>query len=375
MTTTPFMRPRFTGARFDEHAIPLEILGELAVFEEMIVEVAKWAFLQEHPDRKRSPRGFADGIDIKLTGVEDGSAIPVLSLVIAGATLFPSDGQIYFEKARDSIASAIHAAAHDQPVTQFLPDKALGYFDRIGRGLRDGEAIEFALPSGQDTARLTKETRRKLLLASANVQELTEDVVLRGCISEVDQADMTFEIQLLDGRKVKAPLGSQHLDTILEAFAGYKSGTRIVLQGIGRFSRYEKLLGLDSVEHISLLDPLDVSARLEEFAQLKDGWLEGKGLAPSRQGLQWLSRTCESNLPDDLPFPYAYPTPEGGVQMEWGLGDNEVSMVIDLASQAAEWHALNLKTGAETSRSLSLNETSDWKWVLDQIRDLNGGAA
>lgn len=199
------------------------------------------------------------------------------------------------------------------------------------------------------------------------------DVVLRGCISKVDQDEMTFEIQLLDRRKINSPFGSQHLDTILEAFSGYKSGVRIMLQGVGRYNRAKKLLGLDSVEHISLLDPLDVSARLEEFAQLKDGWLEGKGLAPSPKGLQWLSRTCESHLPDDLPFPYAYPTPEGGVQMEWGLGDTEVSMVIDLASQAAEWHALNLKTGAETSRSLSLNETSDWKWILDQIRELDRG--
>jgi hypothetical protein len=374
VTAAPFMRPRFTGARFDGHAIPLEILGELAVFEEMIVEVAKWKFLQDHPDRKRSPRGFADGIDIKLTGVEDGSAIPVLSLFIATATLLPGDGELYFEKARDAITAAIHAAAHDRPVTTFLPEKALGYFDRIGRGLRDGEAIEFGLGNGQDTARLTKETRRKLLLASATVQELTEDVVLRGCIPEVDQADMTFEIQLLDGRKVTAPLAGQHLDTILEALTGYKSGTKVVLQGIGRYSRFEKLLGLDSVEHISVLDPLDVSSRLEELASLKDGWLEGKGLAPSREGLNWLSRTCESNLPEDLPFPYAYPTPEGGVQLEWELGDAEVSVDIDLTRHTAEWHALNLNTDKETSRSLSLNETADWQWILLQLGELKGGA-
>lgn len=370
MKTTAFMRPCFTGARFNAHGIPLELLGELAVFEEMIVEVAKWIFLREHPSRKRSPRGFLDGADIKLIAVEEGSAIPVLSLVQTGATLFPSDDEIYFEKARDSIISAIHAAAHDSSVTQFLPEKALGYFDRIGRGLRDGEAIEFTLPNGRDTARLTKETRRNLLLASANVRELTEGVVMRGCISAVDQGDMIFEIQLLDGRRLRAPLGSQHLDTVLEAFAGYKTGTRIMLKGIGRFSRYEKLLGIDSVEHVSLLDPLDLSVRLEELAELKDGWLDGKGLAPSRAGLQWLSQICVSSFPDDLPFPYAYPTPEGGIQLEWGLGDTEASLEIELASHAAHWHALHLKSGAETFRSLNLDETMDWRWILDQIRQL-----
>ena len=83
MNTEPFLRPRLTGRRFEGHAIPLEFLKDLAVLEEMIVEVAKWRFLEKNPDRTRSPRGFTKGIELKLTGVEDGSAIAVISLVVA----------------------------------------------------------------------------------------------------------------------------------------------------------------------------------------------------------------------------------------------------------------------------------------------------
>jgi len=374
MTTVPFMRPRFTGARFESHTIPLELLGELSVFEEMLVEVAKWAYLRDHPDRKRSPRGFTEGISIRLSSVEDGSAIPVLVLAIASLELFPTDAQEYFEKARDSIVKAVHAASTDGNVTQFLPEKALGFFDRIGRGLRDGEALEFQLPNETVVARLTKETRRKLLFASSDLQELSEEITIRGYISEVDQADMTFEVQLLDGGKRKAPLGSQHLDTILEAFAGYKSGTRIELQGIGRFNRKGKLLGLDSVEHISLLDPLDLSARLEEMSSLKHGWLEGEGLAPSRDGLLWLSRTYESYISDDCPFPYAYPTPEGGVRLEWELGTSEASLEIDLLGHKAEWHSLDHTQGTESSRLINLDAPDDWKWLLARLSELRGGS-
>ena len=381
MEPIPFMRPRFTGARFDGHAIPLELLGELAALQEMVVEVAKWCFLQEHPHRTRTPRGLTEGIDIKLTAIDDGSAIPVLSLFIAGATLFPSelpsDGQLYFEKARDSIVLAIDAAAHDRAVTEFLPEKTLGYFDRIGRGLRDGEAIEFPLPDGRGTARLTKETRKKLRLASTEVRVLTEDVEIRGTISEVDRSKKTFQIQLLNGRKIVAPICSQHYETISEALDGYESGMRVMLQGIGRFNRSEseKLLGLDSVEHISLLDPLDVPARLEELAELKDGWLDGNGQAPSREGLQWLTQACQFHLPDDLPLPYVYPTPEGGVQMEWALGDSELSLEIDLTRHTAEWHALNLQTGGETSRTVSLDDKADWQWIREQIHQMAEGVA
>lgn len=375
MTTSPFLRPRLTGARFEGRAIPLEFLKDLAVFEEMIVEIAKSAFLTDNPDRKRSPRGFTEGIEMKLTGVEPGSAIPVISLVVTRATLFPTGSQVYFERARDSVVRAISAAEHQRTVTEHLAEKALGYFDRIGRSLRDGEAMEFDVPDGQGVARLTKETRRKLLLASADVKELTEEVTIRGSISEVDQADMTFEIQLPDGRKVKSPLAPQHLDTILEAFNGYKKATRVLLQGVGRFNRSERLLGFDSVEHVSLLDPLDVPARLEEIALLKNGWLEGKGAAPPKEGLEWLSRTFASQYPDDLPLPYIYPTPEGGIQLEWTLGTTDVSLEIDLIAHSAHWHAMDLPTEEESSRALRLDEPNDWLWFAAEVGRVMAGAA
>lgn len=375
MTTIPFLRPRLTGARFDKRAIPLEFLRDLAVFEEMIVEVAKSAFLKDHPDRKRSPRGFTEGIELKLTGIEDGSVIPVISLVIASATLFPSETQNYFERARDSVISAIGAAEHNGPITDYLPEKTLGYFDRIGRSLREGEAMEFTTPGSHEGARLTKETRRKLLLASSNVKELTDETTVRGSVPEADQDDMTFEIQLLDGRKVKAPIAPPHLDTILSAFNGYTTGMRILLQGVGRFSRSERLLGFDSVEHVSLLDPQDVLARLDELRLMKDGWLEGRGLAPSGRGIDWLSEMFSRNYPDDLPLPFVYPTEEGGIRLEWTIDALDVSLDIDLAEHKADWHSMNVQVDAEEEKALYLDSDDAWRWIASRIQSMAGVAA
>jgi len=88
MDSEPFLRPRLTGPRFEGHGIPLEVLKDLAVLEEMIVEVAKWKYLKDHPERLRSPRGFTEGIELKLTGIDEGSAIPVICLIVAATTLF-----------------------------------------------------------------------------------------------------------------------------------------------------------------------------------------------------------------------------------------------------------------------------------------------
>lgn len=370
-----FLAPRMVGSRFEEAAIPLELLRDLAAMEVMITEVAKWCYLKDHPNRKRTPKGFTDGISLKLSGVGEGSAVPHLSLVIEEPKLFPSQAQVYFERARDHFIGAINAAEYDEPISHHIPDMYLAYFDRIGRGLRDGEAIEFAPQEAERKARLTKAIRRKLVLASSQIDELTEEVTLRGRIPEADQDKMTFELQVINGPRVGAPIASQHLQTVMDAFNGYKQGTRVLLQGIGRYNRYERLQSLETVEHLSLLDANDVAARLEEFKAMRRGWLDGKkGLAPDKAGLDWLANSFQHKYPDELPLPYLYPTAEGGVQAEWSLGNWEISLDIDIDQHQGEWHAMSMDSSAEKERTLNLNQDTDWRWLADQVRKSIGGA-
>ncbi len=99
------------------------------------------------------------------------------------------------------------------------------------------------------------------------------------------------------------------MGTVLDAFRGYKQNIKVLLYGIGKFSRYEKLLAVESIEYINILDPLDIPSRIEEFRSLKDGWLNGeKGLIPSEEDLSWFSgclRVIFCRRPDiAISFPY-----------------------------------------------------------------------
>ena len=61
MADSEFLRPRLCGARFDGGSIPLDVLGDLKALGVMLIEVAKWVFLQKNPERHDLP-GFADGV-------------------------------------------------------------------------------------------------------------------------------------------------------------------------------------------------------------------------------------------------------------------------------------------------------------------------
>ena len=378
MNEVEFLRPRLCGARFEGGVIPLEVLKDLAVLEEMLIEVAKWRFLQDHPERQRLPRGFTKGIELKLSAVEKGSAVPVISLFDTSprTSMISRQNGSYFEQAREAIVSTIGAVEHNGLTTSHLPKEHLAYFKRIGQSLHADECIEFVTPQQSTPVRLTQETRRKLVLASSKVKkskENTESVALRGLIPEADQDRRTFKLQLLNGHTVTIPIPDPHIDTILKAFNGYRQDTRVLLKGIGKYDRQNRLIGVELFEHISLLDPLDIPARLDEFRDLKDGWLEREGVAPSLDGLDWLAATFDRHFPDDLPLPYLYPTPEGGVQAEWSLSANEISLEVDLVTRQGAWHRLDMNTNADDARKLNLDDVKGWTWVVEEIRKMVEG--
>jgi hypothetical protein len=371
-----FLKPRLVGDRFRGHAIPLEVLKDLSVLEELIVEVAKWHYKQDNPKRKRIPKGFADEVSLKVTEIDEGSAIPkiVLAIAASSSSLFPVDHREYFEKARASILKAVDCAENLQPVTGLLSDNHLAYFDRIGRSLRDSESLELNYPNTNQPARLNKATRRYLTLAASSTQGYTEEVRIRGRVVEADQEKEQFQLRLTDGARIPAPIQPEHLDTILDAFNAFKKGSRVVIEGVGRYDRRSgRLIKLESVEQISVLDDMDIGSRLEEFKLLKAGWLEGKGRAPKSEHLDWLTETFESSYPDDLPSPYLYPTLEGGVQAEWTSGDLEASLEIDLGRRCAVWHLLDMETDAESEAKFDLSKREDWGKLAKLVKETVGG--
>ncbi len=118
------------------------------------------------------------------------------------------------------------------------------------------------------------------------------------------------------------------------------------------------------------IDAPDFSSRLDEFRAIQDGWLDGGGTAPSPRSLDWLSGSLKDYYADDSPMPHIYPTPEGGVSLEWAIGPHRASLEIDLDVHEAEWHCLDLSAGESYGRNLQLDAPQDWQWLASELRRL-----
>jgi hypothetical protein len=333
--TSPFLKPRFVGGRFDRHGFPLDVLKDFAAFEQLLIEVAKREYLADNQHRKRSPRGFSAQFDLQLIGVEAGSAVAIIALVFSG--LFEPSETLYLERARDQVIATIASASDGK--APLLSQDLLRYFDGFGRSLRAGEQVWFE-QKDLPPACFDPEVRQKLLRASM-AEEWSEEAALKGRVSALDVADGTFELQLKDGVKLKAPLPQFRADLLL-ALADYEKKRQVSVKGVIGRDRSNRLKAFSEIEEVTLLDPLDVETRLEELAELKDGWLDGHGKALDAESLRELSEAFDRHYDQRLALPHLYPTAEGNIQAEWTLPTGwEVSVEIALSSGQAEFQAVN----------------------------------
>ncbi len=287
----------------------------------------------------------------------------------------PNDQFVVWNLAVVALGLQGGAAAAGKSPTEYLTDKSLAYFDRFGRNLRDGEAIEFPIGDLGEPARLTKAVRRKLLLSSPKVEELTGEIELRGKVLKIDQGSKTFHIRRADESEVLGPITDEHYDNIMDATRGYKQGVRFMIQGVGKFNRQGRLLRIDSIEHTDVLDPLDIPARFEELRQIRDGWLDGLGYAPLADGLNWLEAAIRESYPGGVPLPRIYPAPEGTVLFEWSKDSVLASLEVDLCEKSAYWHVLDTATGDDRDETLHLYEREGWEAVARNVAQVYGEQA
>lgn len=361
-----FLKPRLVGSRFEDHSIPVEVLKDWAAFEGLIVEAARWLYLEENPRRKRTPRGFAQSFALHLSQVEEGSAVMVLELPHAPGTLVPDAFAHWFEKARDRVLQTIEAVSQGRPLDDLLPKSLLAYFDQFGRSLRDDEQVEFTLNATQAKVIYDHRVRKTLVLKSATEYRTEESV--RGAMSELNLENRTFTLKLIGGEKVIGHF-SEELRNAAHGALGAYGESLVMVEGAVVRDPSDNRKRIEQVTRIEALDPLDVPARLEALSLLRDGWMDGEGVKPPAAGLAWLEKAWAEHWPEDVPLPYVYPTVFGGLQLEWSFPTCVVSVEADIKQHAAQLLASRTLDGEILEElPIDLVNSEGWQRLAEAIR-------
>ncbi len=209
------------------------------------------------------------------------------------------------------------------------------------------------------------------------------EVVFYGTVRDIDKGARSFQLQLIQGDRVQTYASKEILDEVDRALKEGGDNARLLFKGVGVY-RHNELEYLMQVDSVSLIAPLDIAAQLDRLRNLKDGWADGMqhprdwgkgyGKAPSHEGLDWLGDTLEREYPDDLPLPRIYPTPEGGVQMEWTLGGFVAVLEVNLDGREGEWLWFDIASEDEDEESLNLDDSDSWSWLAAEIRRLEASS-
>ncbi len=372
--TERFLEPSFHGRRFKNASIPVEFFRNLPHLSDLIIEIAKWEYLKENPDSKGMPKGLTSSVAFTISGVKKGSARPTIDIEVSWPQQSTREMQdmpppflYYYERARDSIVSIISDANSGRLTKAMVPEKGFYHFRQFGRGLHEDEFVEFEASSGEKAV-LTQEVLRHLEKAS-HTEVFVDDIEIRAYIPAMNQENRDVSLRLLDGKKIDCKIDEQFDKEVMKAFITYrdKDQGRILIVGKGKFDSPHNLVGIEVIEAVEILGPLDIEFNLHELKKLESGWFDGRGEAPKRDDVDWLLDAFRKHYGSDLDKPYIYPTIEGGVELEWARHPWEMSLTIDLRSRLADWHGLNMITDVEDMRRLSLEDADSWEWITKAI--------
>lgn len=237
--TIPLASLCFDGARFEDHALDVDCVGELAAYKRLVIECAKELWRRTNPDKERLPKGFEERLTLQFAELQPGSALVPLRRVVVQEQS-PLDFDDEFDQAAALIDDAIVAAERDELLPSAFPRNVIPLFREFGRTLRESETLFLQSRHHTTPAPYTAKARQRL----AEWTELTyEDVV--DVIGEVSMANVrggAFELTVATGQgPVKGKFSDAQEAEVLNALQAHATA-RLRVRGVGEFSQSDRLL-------------------------------------------------------------------------------------------------------------------------------------
>lgn len=337
-----FLCARFAGGRFDAHAIPFDVLPDLAAYRSLLVEVAKMLFKRRHNNRVRVPKGFEDSFQIGLVRVEGGQSAVAVGVRLPPRQAAPQGDLGFatyeeFEEAKTYVDELIRRVQSTGEVPADFPPELAGRFNPFGQSLQTDEFIELGFDT-PNPVRYDTFIRKRIVLSREKTYENAVNAVFTlnggmsntGTVHVLDDTGASFDFR---------PLSEFEFEK-----AYTRKTQRVRLIGTGLYDRSERLRRLVDVSIVYNDDeprqPFD--ERLDEIALAEEGWYEPGNPAPTQAAVETMRNFVRlAVLEVGTHAPYLYPLPNGGVGAEWTIGAWEASANIAPEASTIELHAIN----------------------------------
>ena len=370
---------RFSGGRFDAPQLSAKAFvaagQEFLAFQQTIIAIASHLYRRDNPGTSQIPYHFVDSLELGIEGVFRGSVLlPVKPKEHApdAQRLFEVP-HAYYENSIEvhrSILAEVREKGHSK-LLHDMPRTVGEALTRMGRQLEDDEHIVVTSTSGIEYD--FDRSVRELLESSLKIEQRLHDLVA-GRITRV-QADLSRVTMVLctEARPVNIEIAyapDVSLDTIRSALTPLKDAGPIVAAR-GTFLYVDS--SFDSAESlIEELSTADAEAsqrvqgfieEIESIASLSDGWYDEESLAPNEVAILGARALAAPLLFYGLPFPHAFPLPEGGVSLEWTLASVEASVTLHMSSEiatAASWDSTTDEHRYDENTVITGDFLRDW---------------
>ena len=374
-------RLRLTGARFEGGHLPIDSLIELQRYQEVIRIATRSEWRRDHPGEEVPP-DLNDSVSLTIERIDEGSADVFMGFEQVAIY------EQYRAEAQDAVGAvdAIILAAYseDAPASASLSEyspltdpELYEAVSQIGATLASGQSIEVYTSSGDSTpATITVEKRQRAierLMPMENfllTQDLTPtpslqsfDESLVGRVTVLDADNKKFVLVLPDGASVHG--WYRQNPNLLEDFRGLVNSTaegpltRIsgkLQYKNGQPFRFKEASSIERAE----FDDRPWGARLNQLATLPSGWDDGDGAQITFVALDAAQMVLRAVEDAEIERPGVFPSPEGGVLIEWANAERVRSLEITADGGFEMFFLERARRESEHSESPDLRQAIDF---------------
>ncbi len=179
-------------------------------------------------------------------------------------------------------------------------------------------------------------------------------------IPAIDQNSNIFYLET-DYGKIQCLLNDAIRDTVFTAFNEYKKKTYVSLKGVALFNWNDKITKIEAVENLDVLDPLDVSLRINNLLKLENNWYEGQGKSLNSNDLNKFGDLFNLYFDNKLQLPAIFPKIDGNIQLEWKNDIKNIIITVELNTLKSDFFYYNDKDDQDEYESqIVLENKENW---------------